>query len=200
MTIIIALAHEDGVTIGSDRFSCHGNIIVQRNKVKWLELEDGFWVASSGVADIREILLTISSDPESDCNLLLDCSPFVFCSELRKRLRDVEHWSGKNDEHGGPAEWNVSLLMTDGESVWETTNTLYPILVDQGEPISDGSGWAFALGAMYAERRHQVSGQHMLGMARAYSIVSLGIEAAIYYDLQCGGEPWIELVTKKDSA
>ena len=196
MTIIIALAHEDGVTIGSDRFACNGNFVVQRNKQKWLELPGGFWVASSGAADIREILQAVNSDPESDCNLEVDRDPYKFCFELRKRLRDAEHWCGTTEQDGGPVQWGASLLMTDGERVWETTHTLYPILVDPGQPSADGSGWSFALGAMHAAGL-QFRG-HMKTSTYALKVVETGLAAAIHYDTQSGGEPWVETITKKE--
>ena len=182
MTIIIALAHEQGVTIGSDRIACHGNFVAEREKQKWIHLKRGFWVASSGTADIREILVSVGAEIEAPIH------PFVLCGALRLRLREVERWSSFEPDGGGAPNWGVSLLMTDGESVWETSDSLYPVLAEPREPVTDGAGWAFAQGAMH------------LAMASALSpelIVREGLRAAIYCNTLCGGEPWVATITKE---
>lgn len=182
MTVIIALSHEKGVTIGSDSLSCQGNVIGLRDKRKWIPLGDGFWVASSGMADIGESLRLVAVG----CDKPFD--PFVFCSGLRERLRDVEHWETLKPEGGGAPEWGTSLLMTDGERVWATSNTLYPYLVEPGELLADGSGWAFAQGAM------RLAALSSLSPGR---VVLEGIRAAIHFDTHCGGEPWVETIHRE---
>lgn len=167
-----------------------------RDKRKWISLGDGCWVAPSGMADIGEIIRHLALG--SDIHVGPTQFPFRFCFVLRERLRDVEHWSTLEPGGGGAPEWGTSLLITDGKSVWATTDSLYPYLVEHGDLVANGSGWAFAQGAMHAAAK-ELEGASLRGKVTQASlsgaVVHAGLEAAIHFDTQCGGEPWVETLS-----
>ncbi len=181
MTIAIALAHENGVTIGSDRFSCAGNYVLLRDNPKWFVSKNGLSVASSGAAEIQQILAS-----ESASSLFAEDSAYRFCEKLRAYLCDVERWEPARSESGSTPTWEIWLLITDGERVWEVSNTLYPLLAEPGSPAAIGCGYEFAMGAMYSPALS----------ALPYIRVLWGLRAAIHYDIHCGGEPWIKTIKK----
>ncbi len=181
MTVAIALAHEGGVTIGSDRASCAGSYLIRRDQPKWFVSKNGLSVASSGVAAMQHII-----ESEATSLLFAENSAGRFCEELRSYLRDEQRWEPTKPQRGSAPEWEAWLLITDGERVWETDNTLYPSLAERGEPAVIGSGYEFALGAMHAARSRK----------HPWQVVTSGLSAAIRYDVHCGGEPWVKTITK----
>jgi hypothetical protein len=181
MTIIIALAHEDGVTLGADRLTCAGQFRLFRNKQKWIVNTKGLALATSGAAEIQTILEQHFIDGgETD--------PYVFCSMLRAFLWGEVRWEPDTSIKSDPPCWPVWLLLTDGEKIWEAGNTLYPFPTDPGDPAAIGGGFEFAMGAMHAVR-YQPDPK---------DIVAAGLKAAIHYYTGCGGAPWIQTITKKE--
>jgi 20S proteasome alpha/beta subunit len=186
MTIIIALAHEDGVTIGSDQMASESGEMFSTVTPKWFQNSSGLWIGVSGALESIQILKSID-----------EAHPPRYCEEFRNRLRDVEHW-GASQEEGQMPWWDLNLLLTDGLRVWFATTSLYPMEIDKAEIGVAGSGHKYARGAMHTELQYQLSKNLGLGMARAFSVVTSGVEAAIHYDNNCGGKPWVETITKKE--
>ena len=171
MTIVLALQHEKGVTIGCDRRFTASDDLIHDKAIKWHVNEyPGLSVGISGspfVFDTIGRLALTSSDP------------FKFCEDLRSYFRD-QQWSPPTKEHGLPPRWDLNLLLTDRHSIWEVGGTMYPMLIPNGEIGAIGSGYQVALGAMYALR-------DCLPEDR----VARSIETTCRFNAGCGGNPWI---------
>ncbi len=180
MTIVVALQDDEGVLIGCDMLSQGGGIVFSRNERKWIEHECGIWVGFAGALDVVEIL--------RDLTMPVD-TPNVeqFCDRLRSELRE-QHWEPKKDEQGGAPTWELSLLLTDGSALWEAGSPLYPARVASGDPRAIGCGYQLALGAMMVSKEEK----HCAG-----DVILCGLEAAIHYDVHCGGDPWTYRVVRK---
>jgi len=177
MTIIIALAHEEGVTIGSDRLWVAGGDALKCDEPKWTINEGGLSVGLSGSPYLAEEIGEAGANRKN---------PSVLCSILRDRLREVEHWPGEVLSGGRPPAWDLNLILTDGADVWEVGASLFPMSYPREQPVAVGSGYQYALGAM-------LECKPLLPK----EIVWAGLCAAINYDTCCGGEPWVETLKRK---
>jgi ATP-dependent protease HslVU (ClpYQ) peptidase subunit len=195
MTIIIALAHEDGVTIGSDSFGFCGDTLIYRNEMKWAINQGeqyGLSVAIAGDADIWHVVRELAVEFND---------PWAYCEELRRRFRK-EGWEPQSHEGSMPT-WNLNMILTNGELVWDVGGAIYPSEMDFGAPSAIGTGQEYALGAMnatqYALKQHVL--RHIKkGTDASMVVVTDGLAAAIHYDTKCGGAPWIQTITKKEKA
>jgi ATP-dependent protease HslVU (ClpYQ) peptidase subunit len=191
VTIIIALAHKEGVTIGSDSLWVAGQDMLKQDQMKWTMRDDGLSMGLSGNPFLAEEMGKLSVG---------FWDPIEFCDMLRGYFRTEDRWPPEIGKEGNLPTWDLNLILTDGLDVWEVGASLYPLTHERGVPVAMGSGYQYALGAMYVDYLYQKSCGHGVGMARAHSIVTHGVEAAIHHDTKCGGEPWVETVTKKAPA
>ena len=142
---------------------------------KWFQNKSELWIGLSGAWEAKGILESINR-----------IKPWEHCGELRDTLREVEHWH-PNQQDGEIPWWDINLLLSDGFAVWEATGALLPIQIDHGEFSAIGSGHKFGLGAMCEAATHILSPE---------TIVLKGLEAAMHYDPNCGGVPWVKTITK----
>ena len=173
MSVVIAVAHEKGVTIGSDGRVILDSDILTDYQHKWSRSGD-LWIGTSGFPDVAPDLGRLAeAHPE----------PSKLCAAFRAWLRE-EGWA-PSGEDGRPPRWNLNLLLTDGVRLWEVSGALYPAEVALHRLAGIGSGYQYALGAWTALDRPKYSVRQRVVAA---------IEAAIAHDAHCGGVVFVEKV------
>lgn len=188
MTIIIALAHEDGVTVGCDQLATIGDDLFKDDQKKWSVNGKFLSVGFSGSPYLNDWMSELAVGYTD---------PLLFCDMLRNHFRADNYWPPEVGKEGQLPMWDLNLLLTNGRRVWEAGKALYPIEHSVGIPAAVGSGYSFALGAMHAIKRDLEHHPRLNSVtdAQLYEVVVLeGLLAAIHYDTKCGGEPWVGLV------
>lgn len=188
MTIIIALAHDEGVTLGSDQLWTAGQDMLKQDQVKWTLNPHGLSVGLSGSPYMAEAIGALGANWDD---------PLAFCDMLRDYFRQDDRWLPEIRKEGSPPTWDLNLILSDGRDVWEVGAVLYPLKYDLGNPVAMGSGYQYALGAMYVRQKIVFVG-HEKTVTWGTLIVESGLAAAIHYDTSCGGDPWVATITKKE--
>lgn len=188
MTIIIALPHKEGVTVGCDGQRTAGDDMVLHDAMKWTVNPQGLHVGLSGSPYVEERVGLFAADTDK---------PHVFCDRLRSFFLADGRWPPEVKD-GLMPWWDLSLLVTDGRQLWEVGGALYPMEITHDQPAAVGAGYKYALGAMYAAQ-YEVGAQEIpSGVSETViyeSIVERGLEAACHYDRNCGGDLWVETLT-----
>lgn len=187
MTIIIALAHEEGVTIGCDGLRTAGGDMVLHDAMKWTINSEGLSMGLSGSPYIAEMVGALAgAGPHMD--------PDFFCDTLRTLFHTDSRWPPEVKD-GIMPWWDLNLLVTDKQRVWEVGGTLYPLEIPQGQPAAVGAGYKYALGAMLSRMNCRRGRNEAHGAAWATAVVNEGLEAAVHYDRNCGGDLFVETLT-----
>jgi len=194
MTIIVALSHEEGVTVGSDSLLVMGQDVLCTGASKWTINGEGLSVGVSGSPYFMETIGELAATEKTACG---------FCSVLRNYFRCDERWlPTRSSGEGRPPIWDLNLLLTDGKGVWEVGSSLYPLRHEFGAFIAMGSGYQYAMGAMYA--MHQaLTLATQRGLSRIPRekhpeiIVEDGLVAAMRYDTCCGGRIFMDRISRR---
>ena len=174
MTIICAVHRGDRTWIGSDTLCRMGNIKIN-NGPKWVCW--GKWAVGTA-GDLRSINVF-----EQNAKQLFDdlSGPFDFS----ERVRDMLPRYGFDLKPPGNDEQvplcGQDMILACPEGIWAVPRDL--CIVNVGDYWADGSGLAFALGAM-----HALQGSDPEVMMRA------GLNAAMTFEAACGGDEWIEVL------
>lgn len=189
MTIIIALAHEEGVTIGCDGFRTAGDDMILHDAMKWTINSEGLSVGLSGSPYLAEWVGELGFESGN-------ADAYLFCDMLRKYFREDDRWPPEVKD-GTMPYWDLNLLVTDKQKVWEIGGTLYPMEIPAGQPAAVGAGYKYALGAMHATQqalKQQVL-SHIPKQEHPLIVVMDGLEAAVHYDIKCGGDLFVETLS-----
>lgn len=174
MTVLVAVPCDEGVWVGSDGLATAGNSVLGTRYVKWRIGPPGLSVGVSGSAFVEHWLWREAAK---------HTDPHELCAAFRSWLRS-EGWEPQREERM-PPKWDLNLLLTDGERVWDVGSSLYPD-APRSDAIATGGGFAEAMGALHA-------GWGLKDYSpRAHCLVA--IEAACVLTTGCGGEPFVALV------
>lgn len=176
MTIACALIHDGETWLGSDRQTTLGDRERALGAPKWCIRSDrGAAAVTSGQGAYGAILRR-----HAEWLLKLDVNEFwvAFTNDIKASGH------GPKINEDGVAEYAMDVLCVHPGYIWHISGVGCIRLV--GEPYyASGSGDPYALGAFLALRSYD------LGLT-GENIVQSAVEAAIRYDIRCGGEPWVE--------
>lgn len=178
MTIICALTDGKQTWIGSDQQTTFGAERAFYGP-KWIQLGQ-WWIGFSGSTRAR--FLT-----EQYANHDAAISPWGIANEIRRLLRE-DGWQPK-EEKGDSPSYEVSAIIARPGEIWMTDDGLTPYPHPVNELAANGGAGRYALGAAWPMLKYRD-----VGHPRYEVIIRNAIEAAIAYDIQCGGEPWVKLL------
>jgi ATP-dependent protease HslVU (ClpYQ) peptidase subunit len=184
VTIIIALQHEEGVTVGCDGLRTGGDDMVLHDAMKWTINSEGLSVGLSGSPYLGDKI----------DSLVEGLTVHQFCDRLRNYFRCDDRWPPEIKD-GIMPWWDLNLLVTDKQKVWEIAGTLYPMEIPPGQPAAVGAGYKYALGAMLSRMSCRLGKAELRGAAWGTAVVTEGLEAACHYDIKCGGDLRVETLS-----
>jgi ATP-dependent protease HslVU (ClpYQ) peptidase subunit len=173
MTVVCAVKDGPDVWIGSDSRMLAGSFLYQMPVGKWLAA-DGWRIGISGSYRFASLL---THRPPA-----LGVTAFDAAEALRA-LIVADGWQPLQDQKEGPVRHDIGMILVSPEhEVYELGTAGIP--VDQGNEFTAiGSGYEYALGAAHARR-----------LERPEARVRIAIDAAIKYDVSCGGAPYVERI------
>lgn len=199
MTCIVALRTVTSIAIAGDGMTSAGDWISGRSTKKYIELPGGWIVANSGLTSFRELLAV------GEKNLSLDGDVYALCSSIRAYLKEVG-FSSKPQDRCGLSLYDLGVVIVNRGSprvivrypdevvardeknpganppgIWVCAEDIWPRELGLYRPYGTGSGGSLGEGAAWAALK--------AGWG-ALSSVRTGVEAAIEYDLNSGGEIW----------
>jgi len=176
MTTIVAVRDGARTWIGSDTQITHGRMR-QSCGPKWIRF--GSWaVGISG--DLR----TINLCREYAERMLRDLSgPFEFTQRLHDLAKEFDY-DLKPATDSVPPNTAQDVILANPEAAWSVNGDLSIIEIDRW--WADGSGRAFALGALTALERFKHIG--------AEDMARIAIETAMHHDIYSGGSIWTEVL------
>lgn len=184
MSVIVAVSHGAGVTIGCDGRTTLGDSNIFSDKaLKWLGIDGALSVGVSGSAYTHRMIESLLS---------VHKTAIAFCEGLRARLRE-EGWEPTKNEHGLAPTWDINMILVMGPFVWDVGGALYPMAVEQGTPAVTGSGYQYAMGAL---RMVKALGEK--DTDHWEDVISKSIRVAVKFDARCGGLPWVHTLRRKD--
>jgi ATP-dependent protease HslVU (ClpYQ) peptidase subunit len=177
MSVIAALCSTRTGTawIGSDTMACSGTLR-QDSGPKWV-------IRRPWAVGVAGHLRTINVISESADELLGNLSsPHDFAQRVRDLLRADGYREVKDDEVG-PLQFGQMLMLARPDKSW-TIGADFSVLELPADRLwAEGSGRDLVLGAAF--------GLQCTGMKHSDSeIVERALEAAILWDVSCGGIPW----------
>jgi len=95
---------------------------------------------------------------------------------------------GMTSEDGGSTPlFDNSLLLANARGVWSVYASYAPLAIKSHHIAAHGSGSEYALGAAHSMRSHSC----------AITRVKACLDASLYYDVNSGGKPWLDVLTKE---
>lgn len=173
MTIICAVHRGDRTWIGSDTLVRRSNIKIN-NGPKWVRW--GKWAVGTA-GDLRAVNIF-----EQKTKRLFDDlqDPFDFSERVRSMLPEYGFDLKPGDMEATPNSAQ-DMILASSEAIWNVCCDFS--IVNVGEYWADGSGMAFALGAMHSVRQ-----------ADPETMIRAGLSAAMAFETGCGGDEWVEVL------
>lgn len=192
MTILaVAVDRKEGVTwLGSDTLAVRGgHFRVQARVQKWtvVQAEHGSPVRAVGISGNEKARLLVSRNVQELEGFAADNFGFLFADWFRKKL-DEDGFKPDDKDPGPKYHGQCAICVCDGR-VWSMTGDFCVNEIGVGEERfawAEGIGMDFALGAYHAMSNSCHSSLRIQSELTVRSMV----EAAMAYDLYCGGEVW----------
>jgi len=177
MSVIVALRTADGRStwIGSDTMVCSSDLKLDYGP-KWVIHEP--WAVG-----IAGHLRTVNLVAHNAASLLGNLeSAYQFSG----RARDLMKADGYRDnaEDRGPTEFGGAFILSCPTGAWTIASDFSVSAIPAGAAWAEGSGREISLGAMHAL-------QSLRGAFAPDVILRHAIEAAISFDIACGGRVWL---------
>lgn len=182
MTIGVGAIDHGGVWLASDSMGSAGPM--RYNEVrKIFYFRHLAYVISGTYAGAHFIYKALTATYEQrPCKESSVISVTEMSFELKKILAEA-YWP-PHQEDGRPPFWDLSFLLTDGQSLYEFQTNLHPERVKVFEAI--GSGLEMAYGAFYACYENDASTEMSVRAAA---------ETCSKYHLSCGGKVRLDIIT-----
>lgn len=181
MTVICALCdeHSKEIWLGCNGGGTVGNIRLPRSVSKW-EYAGDWALGISGVGLAQNVLQINAEDFPEDAS-----SPLDIVLYLKAVFADFDFGSKDSDEVAPTYDLSGLIAHRDGR-IWDMDFRLAIDEIPAGTLWARGSGMEFALGADFP----------LIGSDRsAEQRVRNAVEAAIFYDTDCPGEPLVVKLT-----
>lgn len=173
MTIICAARVNDRTWIGSDTQYNDRNLRGDCGP-KWV-IHRGWAVGSAGSLRTGDVILQNAERLFSDLE-----DPADFAERVRSLLGEYG-FDLKPAEDDAPPNCGADMLLAGPSGIWGISGDFSIVSFDVF--AAEGSGRSFAYGAYHAARRLNEE-------APAKQLVSLGVSAAVEFDLYSGGDIW----------
>lgn len=180
MTIICALREPGvGTWIGADSRTVLNGTPTDTVK-KWVQVSESWWVGVSGqwraMALIQRYAMRANGDDFA-------CAGDVF--KAIERAQDLAQWRGVESD-GRPPFRRSGFLIASATSIF--------YICGEGSMVEHDGFWAAGSGADYA-----LGAAHALGGMDAKDRMEYAIDAAVTFDVHCGGKTFIELIPETEN-
>lgn len=199
MTCIVALRTATSIAIAGDSLTLSGERITSRATKKYVSLPGSWVIANSGLSSFRGLLTEAAREKK----LSLDGDVYSLCGSIRAYLKEVGYVPSPHSGVGLPGyDLGIAIINTgvpsvpcpgspplQGKDRWfnppaiwiASGGDIWPKEMEIDRPYGLGSGES------HGEAGAWVALKTGWG---ALSSVRHGVEAAIEYDLNSGGEIW----------
>ena len=178
MSVICAIRNKNGTWIASNTTAVLESGRNVDGGPLW-HCANGWAVGQTGDARTGSIIEFNKEDLFTDL-----AEGFDFTERLR-RLLEKHGYSGRIDSDSSAPCYGSSYLLTNGEKLWDIDVSLDITEYSAGAMAARGSGAPYALGV----------GSALKG-EKPKLILEMAVQAAMKYDVVCGGEVWIKRVAK----
>lgn len=186
MTCLVALRTSTSIALAGDGLITAGEKIISRTDQKYVELPGGWVIANSGLTSFRGIVL------QGREKLSLDGDVYSLCDSIRAYLKEVGYLHTPQPGVGLPGyDLGIAIIRREthqSSDHWTTPGIwiasggdIWPKDLELGRPYGLGSGGGEGESGAWVAYK---------GGASALEAVTLGVEAAIEYDLNSGGRIW----------
>lgn len=177
MTVIIGYTNKSGSYIASDSYCTAGYDIISKNCNKIEIFNNSVGIASSGKARMQTI---IANELNIEHNKHDNDDKYIYsvCNQIRDLC--IKYSDSDNDEDV------FNIIVVYNKKIYQI-DKIYALSLIQEPFYAEGSGGAYAMGAMYAiETRCDFKNRNTEEYANY--IINAGLDAAIEYSAGCGGD------------
>lgn len=184
MTVIAAYKDDIGIHLGSDSRITYSNGTKYDLGNKWRLLKSkaskySIYVGCAGSARLDNLIIANSK--------LIESATSAFeIGDLIKRAVISDAWKEEKDDGGEPQNYDIDILIIFKNNIYRVGSDFSVIQIPDFTFVAIGTGEPYALGAAHSSRNK--SGKEL---------VRLSIQAAMHYDVNCGGRIHITLLEKK---
>lgn len=184
MTVIAAYKDDIGIHLGSDSRVTYSNGPKYDLGNKWRLLRSkgskfSIYIGCAGSARLDSLIMANSK--------LIEGATSAFeIGDFIKRAVITDAWKEEKDEGGEPQNYDIDILIIFKNNIYRVGSDFSVVQIPDFTFVAIGSGESFALGAAYVSRNK--GGKELLRTA---------LQAAINYDVNCGGKIHISLIEKK---
>lgn len=175
MTVIAAYKDDKGIHIGSDSRVTYSTGTKYDLGNKWRVLKSkgskySIYIGCAGSARLDNLIISNSK--------LIEAATSAFeIGDLIKKSVIADAWKEEKDEGGEPQNYEIDILIIYKHNIYRIGSDFSVVQIPDFTFVSIGTGESFALGAAYATRNK--NGKELMRTA---------IQAAINYDVNCGGK------------